>query len=1105
MPKQTFKIQGFHGGISSDTDPRDIQDIESPALVDANIDSAGRVKTLGSVGIDTSSTNTLTILANKGLYVLNSDRQLDGGENDENIIFNYDTNNTNIDAKDSEGWDIDVITFGGAISPVYYSADGVLRVSDSTFSQASRWFGYIEDQRFTSLNAVGPTAYWSDSPQSLATPTSGYCLISNPEDGGDGNGVNSAAKEYIGNIIDTGTSGDVAAHSSVNLRVGLQYESELNSGHAGWDYSINNVGNPSSDSTHLHPLFGDSITYMASSGNAIFSQIGVDGLSYEISEDESLVLGFFILTAEYDKISNVQIRAGDGSYNFIWKFSVDDISPNCWNYLVCSTSNVTTVSTSLEWGDTLDRFDVAVYQNGVSGTSGNASPSFYVSGSLLAATGSLDGWQPGVYTFHYTWLYDSTNKQESIPFQFSDIDTGGEPDNVNKVCIVGDSVLLNFDAYICPWTTPVAAAVDVSDHQIDLSAHGLKVGDIVRLGAMSGVTGIDTSTDYYVSSESLVAGSFRVSTNLANAVAATSIDLSGSDDAAITIQSYALDKRISGSRLYWKVEENDNYFLIGELDFIDKGFKWLPESDTNAYVFADTSDATAPILSKTSLVKGIYPTSANTIDTFKTNNGFSSEVPSVDAQYKTAVVQGRRVYIGNVKQDGKTNPDRMIKSQVNRFDTFPKGMGDVDVVIRDGENIVKLEAFADRILQFKERSLYIINVSETVDFLEDTYNNKGCSFPYHVTKTDFGIAWFNDFGVYFYDGKQVTNLLEKNGMRLISESDWGTFIKDGTDDTDMSSAHIGYIPKKRQLLIKNENKDVFIYDFVLRAWMKGSSKITINTNMTNFSLDGNQDLMYLSNIDSDVMTWNPDAAASSSFVYQSRDIDFGESSVRKKIYKVYVTYKTGATTNVQVKYDTNGTTTFDKVFQNGTNFTSNVLDNAGSGEWVQATLKPNTSSESNNIYSFALKFSATGTGAEVTRVKCVADSSDSLDGKYFDIYGAGGKTEVWIDTDNSGTSAPSGSGSYAQVIEVTEIETNDTSEAVAIAVAEAVGDHANFSTRVEGDTVIITDAASASRTNASDGDTGFTISIDREGGTSSVPATLEINDISFIYRMKSIR
>ena len=260
--------------------------------------------------------------------------------------------------------------------------------------------------------------------------------------------------------------------------------------------------------------------------------------------------------------------------------------------------------------------------------------------------------------------------------------------------------------------------------------------------------------------------------------------------------------------------------------------------------------------------------------------------------------------------------------------------------------------------------MYVINVSETVDFLEDTHENKGCSFDYHVTKTDYGIAWFNAFGVYFYDGKRVTNLLEKNGMRLISESDWEAFITDGedgsADDADMSSAHIGYIPKKRQLLIKNENTDVFIYDFVLRAWMKGASKITIATNMSNFALDGNQDLIYLSNTDADVVSWNPDAAASSGFVYQTKDIDFGEPGVRKKIYKVYITYKTGGTTNVQVKYDVDGGTSFNKTFQDGTNFTSNELDNAGSGAWTQSILKPSTSSDANNIYSFALKFTTDG-------------------------------------------------------------------------------------------------------------------------------------------------
>jgi hypothetical protein len=421
-----------------------------------------------------------------------------------------------------------------------------------------------------------------------------------------------------------------------------------------------------------------------------------------------------------------------------------------------------------------------------------------------------------------------------------------------------------------------------------------------------------------------------------------------------------------GSRIYWKAEENDNYFLVGELDFVDKGFKWTPEADVLAYDMANTSDATAPILSKTAILKGINPVSANTVDTFKVINGFSSEVTSIEAKYKTAVVHGRRTYVGNIKQDGTTHPDRVLKSQVNKFDTFPKGHGVIDVVIRDGEDIVKLEAYADRILQFKKNSLYVINISDNIEFLEDTYRNKGCSFDYHTTKTDMGISWFNIHGVYLYDGKQVHNLLEKGGIRIINETDWEAFITDGEDgspdDADMGSAMIGYIPKKRHILIKNENNDVFIFDLILQAWTKGSGRLSEQTAMTNFALDADQDLFYIDSTDTDVNTWlTSPQVSSTNFTYQTPDIDFGEPGVRKKIHKVYITYKTGGATNVQVKYDVNGETSFDKLFKNGTNFTSYELDNAGSGGWTQATLVPNTSSEANNIYSFALKFTTDGT------------------------------------------------------------------------------------------------------------------------------------------------
>jgi hypothetical protein len=125
--------------------------------------------------------------------------------------------------------------------------------------------------------------------------------------------------------------------------------------------------------------------------------------------------------------------------------------------------------------------------------------------------------------------------------------------------------------------------------------------------------------------------------------------------------------------------------------------------------------------------------------------------------------------------------------------------------------------------------------------------------------------------------------------------------------------------------------------------------------MTNFALDGSEDLIYITQDTSWIGTWNSAPASSGNFLYTTKDIDFGQPSVRKKIYKVYVTYKSGGSnTNVMVDYDTNGGTSFPYDFEDGDNFSSNKLS-AATG-WQQAILKPDTASEANNVFSFRLRF-----------------------------------------------------------------------------------------------------------------------------------------------------
>ena len=326
-------------------------------------------------------------------------------------------------------------------------------------------------------------------------------------------------------------------------------------------------------------------------------------------------------------------------------------------------------------------------------------------------------------------------------------------------------------------------------------------------------------------------------------------------------------------------------------------------------------------------------------------------------KYKSGVVSNRKLYIaapeivdnfGNVE----VKSDAMMKSHVNRFDSFTNDRL-VEASVMDGDKIIKLEEYADRILQFKENKLHIINVSQDIEFLEDTVEHRGISNPNASTKTDIGIAFLNKYGAFLYNGKEIIDLLQKQGRRLIKESTWASFVSDVPS--------VSYLPKSKKLIFCDcgDGTDAYIYDLVSQSW-SFSNEAFDGENKTNMVLDWNGDLIYQVAGNMKKFNVSPSSLSSGSLDIRTKDIDFGSPGVRKKIYKVYITYKSGGgTTNVQVKYDVDGAQSFSKVFKDGDNFTSNELAHVDSN-WTIAELKPNTSSNANNIKSFALRFTCDG-------------------------------------------------------------------------------------------------------------------------------------------------
>jgi len=99
------------------------------------------------------------------------------------------------------------------------------------------------------------------------------------------------------------------------------------------------------------------------------------------------------------------------------------------------------------------------------------------------------------------------------------------------------------------------------------------------------------------------------------------------------------------------------------------------------------------------------------------------------------------------------------------------------------------------------------------------------------------------------------------------------------------------------------------------------------------------------------MVWNDTPTDDKSIVITTKDIDFGEPAVRKKIYKAYITYKCDTSTLPTVYYDTDGNTTLTQAATPTTGFVDT------NNQWTRAEFR--FGSDANSCYSIQLKISGT--------------------------------------------------------------------------------------------------------------------------------------------------
>tara|TARA_Y100000593_G_scaffold27484_1_gene54949 strand:- start:2651 stop:7363 length:4713 start_codon:yes stop_codon:yes gene_type:complete len=321
---------------------------------------------------------------------------------------------------------------------------------------------------------------------------------------------------------------------------------------------------------------------------------------------------------------------------------------------------------------------------------------------------------------------------------------------------------------------------------------------------------------------------------------------------------------------------------------------------------------------------------------YKERYHFEPETLKHQIRYECSTVAKNRVFIGNITDSESSHPSRIIVSPKYKYDTFSSSEYIEYVGDKYDDEIIELHSFKNHLAVFKRYSIHIVSldtISELKTKSQFVLENNGIRRRYQSCETLQGLCWFNKYGLYWYDGEKVHNLLKKDitiaegvtvNKKRIDLETWGNLF-------DNDFAFITYDATLEQIMVGNKtdsssNKTEFIYDFTTKSFSKGKNSFSkdymtppitgLETGKSLFFRSGILD--QITELDSDenalgqstCMVWDDLLTAKTSRKLKliTKDIDFKEPSRRKKFYKLYVTFKS-------TQYDLTSSTDNPKPFE----------------------------------------------------------------------------------------------------------------------------------------------------------------------------------------------
>jgi hypothetical protein len=440
------------------------------------------------------------------------------------------------------------------------------------------------------------------------------------------------------------------------------------------------------------------------------------------------------------------------------------------------------------------------------------------------------------------------------------------------------------------------------------------------------------------------------------------------------------DKRIHGARIYFREAGTVERYLLAEVSLPD-GVKGALDStftpwDIGADPVYDLANhinfKSPPELYTYVALNGYY---ANEMYDKSPDDATVAPVPH-EVRYRTATVGSNgAVFIGCYMFRGKLFADGMMYSMKNKPGVFPE-LNVFDSPSSDGTPITALVSFKDKILQFKQDAMYVINISNPSQFYtEASFRNCGVMNPCQTFATPFGVIFANYIGCFIYDGNKVISLTSGK----FTVANWG--ISEGSVvDTVAGSKDavkvpcVGYDPRSQSIIVLKDIGDdatsstspdgtgAWVYHMGTQSWTEGTSLIT-NTNSdrhSNFIISPNGYLSICQSDEEALKNYNYDKAVDTdaqTITYQTKDLDFGLPSQTKKLFKIYITYK--GTPPSTINYRIDGSSTVYGL--TATNWAAAALD-----DYEVATFVPDDTDEGKDWKSISIYMNGSAGGSGET-------------------------------------------------------------------------------------------------------------------------------------------